>query len=368
MNLTKNFPQFVLEFNRKDLKLLTSDEISEKFTIAFELEMECYDDNIKSFVHEQDLIDELRKKAYSLLKNEKIDFSNNVFFIEEVTSSVDFDDDDKTLDNTLNWEYYKDKNESIIVYYLNIIYQDIFERVDNERMKHSLEEEQLPYLIKKLKKHLPNFYRKYQDQLDCVLDMTLDKGIEVKPKTYIQGINNAIIFLNDFFNDFDQQDYWVFNEKTGLHINIGYKERGIKWNVVKGMFLLKDFSKNNTPFVFKNMSWRVDTSFTDSIFNQVEFNPILMDLSNINETEKYIRKTVNKTMKKLGAKHFGFNTTKLKKDKYIEFRYVGGVIDENLIVNKMIYFCYIVYSMISPEYKRKQYLKNLYKFVDELNV
>ena len=366
MNLVTKFPQFSIEFNRKDLNLITSDEISDRFTIAFEIEMECDDIKIQPIIHEQDLITELRNKAYSLLTNEKIDYSEKIIFIEEVTNACDFDDDDETLDNVLDWELYKDRTEQIIVYYLNIIYQDIFERVDKQRMKGSYEKDFLKYLTNKVKEHLPNLWNKYRENLECVMDMTLDRGIEIKQKPYIQGINNAIIFLNDFFEDFNNQNYWKFTDKTGLHINIGYIKRGVEWNMVKGMVLLNDLKRDTIPFVYKDMIWRMNTNFTDSIFNQLETDKSLIDLTDIDETERYLTKLINRTMKKFGPKHFGFNISRIKTDKYVEFRYLGGIIDENLIVNKMLYFCYIVYLMTTPDYKRKEYLKALYKFVDNL--
>ena len=366
MNFITKLPKSMLEFNPKDVKIITSGEISELFTIAFEIEMECDDSKVQSIVHEQDLITELRNKAYSLLTNEKVDFSEKILFIEEVTEACDFDDDDETLDKVLNWELYKEKIEQVIVYYLNIIYQDIFERIDADRMNTSYEKEHLGYLINKVKEHLPNLWKKYGRNLTCVLDMTLDKGIEVKQRTYLEGIDNAIYFLNDFFEEFNNQNYWKFTNKTGLHVNIGYNKKGTNWNIIKGIMLLNDTNENITPFVYKNMMWRMNTDFTDSIFNQLEVDKTKINLSDIGKTEKYLTNIINKTMKKFGPKHFGFNVSKLKKEKYVEFRYIGGVINENLVINKMLYFCYIVYLMITLDYKRKEYLKALYKFINNL--
>ncbi len=360
-----NFSNFLLEFNRKDLNLITSSDISDKFTIAFELELETTDPKVDAIIHEQDLIDELRDKLSMILKDQKIDYSEKVFFIEELTNLVDFNDDEETIDTTLEWEQYTDKLESIIVYYANTIFQDIYERVEDERSTDYYENHYLVYLKKKVIQHLPVFYKKHNNTLDFVLDLTLDRGIEIKQKTYIQGLNNAVHFLNDFFEDFNKQKYWKFTKKTGLHINIGF-DKGSNWNIVKGMVLLKDVKKDGIPFVFKDMIWRMNTNFTDSIFNQLELDKSKIDLSNIENTEKYMEKIILQTMKKYGFKHFGFNISKIKKEGYVEFRYVGGVVDQNMIINKMLYFCYIVYLMINPEYKRREYLKSLYKYIDEI--
>jgi len=360
-----NFSNFLLEFNRKDLNLITSSEISDKFTIAFELELECDDPKVKPMIHEQDLINELRDKLYSLLDNEKIDYSEKLFFIEELTNSVDFYDEDQTLDVILEWEHYKNKTESIIVYYTSILFQDMLEKVEDLNAEHTYESDQLDYMTSKFSSYLPNFYKKYNHTLTYVLDSTLDRGFEVKQKTYIQSLNSAIIFLNDFFEDFNKQKYWKFTKKTGLHINIGF-EFGVNWNITKGMILLKDIKKDGIPFVFKDMIWRMNTSFTDSVFNQLVLDKSKIDLHNIEKTEDYISKSIEKTLSRFGSKHFGFNISKIKTNNYIEFRYVGGIVSQEMIVNKMLYFCYIVYLMINPSYKRREYLKALYKYIDEI--
>ena len=359
------FDNFLFEFNRKDINLLYSKEVSENFTIAFELEMECDDPEIDPIKHEKDLIKELRNRLFTVLKQEEVDYSEKIFFIEEITIACDFDDDDETLDNVLDPDLYEDETEKLIAFYLTTLYEEMFEEVQEEEEKNSYERSYLGYLIKKVKLHLPNLWKKYKANLDCVLDMTLDKGIEVKQKTYIKGLENAIIFLNDFFNDFNNQDYWKFSKKTGLHINIGYDKKGVKWNTLKGMMLLKDLKKDDIPFVYKDMIWRMNTDFTDSIFNKLEIDRSKIDLTNIKSVETYINNAIKKIIKKFGAKHFAFNITKLQKEKYIEFRYVGGVVNEELIVSKMLYFCYIIYIMTTPEYKRREYLKALYKFVNE---
>lgn len=359
-----NFHNFLFEFNRKDINLIKSEEISNSFTISFEIELECNDDSIPTTIHEKDLIEELRNKLYSLLENENIDYSSKLFFIEELTNSIDFNDEDESLE-ILNWDNYEDNLEVIIVHYASEIFENIFERLDNVGKTLS-EEDKLNYLISKVKEYLPILYNKYEDNLEFVLDPTLDKGIEIKQKTYINGINNSIIFINDFFDSFNKQNYFLFTKKTGLHINIGIDD-DVKWNIVKGMVLLKDIKKDNMPFVYKDITWRMNTDFTDSIFNQLELDKNKIDLTDINKSEEYISNEIEKVFKDVGPKHFAFNISKIKENNYVEFRYVGGNINEEIIINKLLYFCYIVYMMTNPLYKRKEYLKNLYKLFDNLD-
>ena len=234
--------------------MVKSNNFLEQLTIAFELEIECNDPNIKTTIHEDDLIEDIKFKLKSLLKNENIDYSEKIFFIEELINCIDFDDDIETLDNLLNYNNYKDNLESIIVYHASLIYEDAYSQMEMDESDLTTDE-RIIYLKDKVELHLPNFYNKHINDLDFVLDATLDKGIEIKQKTYIDGFNNSILFIDDFFSDFNNQTYWKFTKKTGLHINLGVNDINVDWNITKGMFLLNDYQKD-TPYVYENMKWR----------------------------------------------------------------------------------------------------------------
>jgi hypothetical protein len=77
------------------------------------------------------------------------------------------------------------------------------------------------------------------------VDSSLDRGIEFSPLTYLNSISESIDLINDFYDDFDKQSYWKFTEKTGLHINIGFKEK-MDWNVLKGVLFLSDDPSTST--------------------------------------------------------------------------------------------------------------------------
>ena len=70
-------------------------------------------------------------------------------------------------------------------------------------------------------------------------------------KTYFESINDLIIFISDFYNDYNNQKYWRFTERTGIHINLGIKEKS-NYNFIKGLLFLND--QGDDPFVFKNMA------------------------------------------------------------------------------------------------------------------
>lgn len=361
MKYIKNYNNLILEFNREDVNLITSEEISDSFSISFEIEMECDDMNVNPMVHENELMKEIKSKLFKSLKENKVDYKDKLEFIDSIVGSLDFDDEDKTLDIILNWESYKDKTEKIIIYNLNFIYQDIIDSADDISVSSNIN--QISYMKNKIRMHLPKFYDKYDDSLDYVLDATLNRGIEVKQKTYITGINDAVIFINDFFQEFDKQEYWKFSNRTGIHINIGIIKDDIEWNIIKGMITLRDTIKMDIPFVYKDMIWRMNTNFTGSILDKISINKNKVDLHDINKTEKYLNRIIERYIRKIGPRHFAFNISKIKNYGYVEFRYVGGEVNKDLVMNKMLYFCYIIYCMTDSNYKRKKYLKDLYKYI-----
>ena len=90
-----------------------------------------------------------------------------------------------------------------------------------------------------------------------------------------------------------------------------------------------------------------------------------IDIHNLEESEEILNPFLTKKIDKIGFKNLGFNITKLS-DNYCEFRYTGGEISKDVLIEKVKYFAFVVYCMTNPEYKRKEYIKKLYKFIDTL--
>lgn len=172
------------------------------------------------------------------------------------------------------------------------------------------------------------------------------------------------------------------NERTGLHINIGYENiKTNDFNILKGIVFMADTSKTDLPFVFKDMATRLNSEFTKSTMDKLhqiisEFDNIhrttlintikKIDLHNLSDVEKKFNKLLLNILQGSGKK-YGFNFfDHISKDNYIEYRYVGDSVPEKIVIDKMLYFCYITYLMIDPEYKKKEYYKKLYKFIDNL--
>jgi hypothetical protein len=174
-----------------------------------------------------------------------------------------------------------------------------------------------------------------------------------------------------FFEDFEKQDYWLMTKKTSIHINIGINKENVDWNITKGAILLKDWKKDDEddlPFTFYDIPDRVESGFNTSFLNRLtdttDWKKVKLD--NIKEIEKLFESLFWYLYEEHGDKCFGFNIKHIEKHNYVEFRYVGGTLDYDIMKEKTLYFAHIVYAMTNYEYKRKDYLKKLYKYVDWL--
>lgn len=365
------------EFNIKDISKIKSEEISKNFTIAIEFELETNDrenHDITFEAFDYDDIDEFRKICKKDLPVYNFDIKNadvkkNANFINDIIDMIE---------NYLYLELSSKKLETNIYKLLDPnSYSDETQRNIIigmlKALKSLLLKENREYLEQNVQKFLPNFYKKYHNDLEFVLDSTLERGIEFKPKTYFLGLDKTLNLLTDFFNDFDEQNYWRFTNTTGLHINIGVKDKSYKdFNSLKGLVMLDDYDFKDVPFVFRDMIERLNSKFCTSLKKSLlnladrqksKFDKL--DLHNTKEVEDFFNNYLVNYINKIGVKNFGFNIGYLKTKNYVEYRFVGGQVDKELIISKLLYFCYITYLMTS-DYKQQDYYKKAYKFLEQL--
>lgn len=365
MKYIKSFTNINEEINLRDISQISS-EFDNYFTVSFEFEIETEDrSDIK--LNFSDLDEEISEDVISMIfmdlnLRSRVERKLVKGLIYDVLDHVEGDVISvEIFNNILDDQLAKNEREKEIIRYVK---SAILSFIGIEDLQH---------LKKMVKRKLPNFYRKYSRRLDYVGDATLDRGIEIKPKTYLKSISEGVEMLNDFFTELNSQDYWTLSERTGLHINIGTKDMS-EWNPIKGLLLLNDFSKSEkTPFVFKDMTWRLNNNFCGSLLPSIfsmsenEKQDLLknIDLNDVESCESILNDFLYEKVKIWGIKNFGFNISKLENN-YVEFRYVGGVIDVSTVVEKLKYFAFVVYCMTDRDYKRKEYLKKLYKFVENL--
>lgn len=233
------------------------------------------------------------------------------------------------------------------------------------------------------KKTFKNFYQKYSDKIEFHYDESLKFGLEIVNQ-YFTNINDALQYISDFFEEYNKQDFFKFEKSTSLQVNIGTKDK-LNWDIVKGLVMLSDYDKEwepnytpKVPFVFKDMESRSANLYCKSLKDQIIHNPItpnnekiykeILNSTNIDKIKEGLMEIIKKIVKPNYGRGIGFNMSRILygTDKYVEFRYMGGEnITEEIVREKIKYFCYIIYLMTS-NYKNKDFIHKLFSFVNKI--
>lgn len=346
----------LLEFNNKDkdyIKLHSND-----FTIALEFELETDDmESSGDSVSPGKFIEIAKGNAYQYIKDEGKSNKNMFHLVDEIIDTLDFEDVDENID--LFEEYLDEYPIGFANKLIQVLQADYMTYIISDN---------IDYLIDNFKKNLPNFYKKWNSEIKFELDNTLKRGIEFSMKTYLIGIEDTIELIKDFYKDYNNQKYWFMNERTGIHINIGFTKK-VDWNIIKGILMISDYGE--AAFTFKNMKWRQKSFYTNSILpvlkKELDSSKIMKStgFADIKSTEDELSSYVLKLMNEFGYKNFGFNVTRISGYNYVEFRYPGGDIPKDVLIDKLYYFCYVATLMIDKDFKRREYLKKLYKFISD---
>jgi len=247
-------------------------------------------------------------------------------------------------------------------------------------------------LFNRYKKSFPVFSEKYKDRISLHYDETVPQGIEIVNSTFdkdtypdtqhrpFETVTEAEEFLRTFFTDFRNQNNWIFNKKTSIHVNIGAKNNP-RWNAIKGIIMLSD------DYAFKGLEDRKTSHYCKSLKTklhdflvkyfknpthywrkQVLLEPFETNIDKIENgiTEILLRRG-NIVNKGLDRTH-GLNLSNIlteEDNKYVEFRHIGGPnVTEEMILEKIKYFCYVVYLMTS-DYRNKDYTRKLFSFMNK---
>jgi len=241
--------------------------------------------------------------------------------------------------------------------------------------------------------YFPNFMDKYENNLKFEEDGSLKCGIEFSMDNppYMVGLETAIEYLEDFFDEYDDQSYFTFTTSTGLHTNVGYlNEEGSpveNYNLFKGLtFLNHRYATKGVGFPKREFSkWAGDLkepamkniqSFLERLpeEEQQEGRPLtkkgFMKLylsRNFDELSDILSSRVLDAALTKGSKSIGFNVNYTKRRNYVEFRYPGNL-DPTLesMTKALLYYAFIIKTMADPDYKKKEYLKDLVGFINNL--
>ena len=213
-----------------------------------------------------------------------------------------------------------------------------------------------------IKTNFSNFFQKYFDVLEFHEEESVPCGVELVSLPFT-SLKNTKDYIQLFFQDYEKQDKWFFTDKTSIHINIGSRKRpkSREWKIVKGVIMLSD------DYTFKNIESRKTSGWCKSVKDEVIFQ--LRDKKikeeDIKEIEKIIENIIKKMFEQKKNKQYSMNFSKLFTKGYVEFRPVGGLLNESIVIDKMMYFVYCVYLMTSS-YKEQEYHEELLKFIQSL--
>ena len=95
--------------------------------------------------------------------------------------------------------------------------------MENRRTRNDEYSCDIESLEEAMEEYFPNFMEKYSPNLKFEEDVSLSCGIEFSSDNppYITGLDAALEYLNDFFEEYNKQDFFRFDDTTGLHTNIG---------------------------------------------------------------------------------------------------------------------------------------------------
>jgi len=247
------YPETNKEVNRalgfvRDQVLLdmSRGKIGYRFDDTYKLPKKKLEENEEKMFAENDT-SKMRKKPLMKLHQKYVTWTWVDYFIDNLISLIDIDDEDVT-DKRINKAWETDVDDYIATLVLK-----------NTQMQ--LYTQNMGFLIDKLKKYMPNFYKKYNSTFKYELEGDPDKKriLEFSNKTYLGSLNECFEQVDDFYEEFERQDFWKMDMKrTALHVNVGVNEANAEWNPLKGLMLMSDINRDKkTPFVFTDIMWRL---------------------------------------------------------------------------------------------------------------
>ena len=242
-------------------------------------------------------------------------------------------------------------------------------------------------------KYLPNMWKKYGSRMEGTEDLSLleKHHTELKFGTYLLGMDSAMEFLDDFFADFDKQDNFYFGQETGLHTNIGMEILSKRFNTFKALLFLSEEERpgktGEIPFAYKGIESRYNEQKWSAPRKNKTFLYIKKYLEDAPDTSggrfreslavaykennvalmnQLLSSIVDMHTINLYVKNYGLNLHYIRDRGYIEFRYPGHIIKKETLKNLTLYYGHIVKCALDPEYKKEEYAKKLYGFVEGL--
>lgn len=232
--------------------------------------------------------------------------------------------------------------------------------------------------------YLPNFWKKWGDEMTSVNDESLPHGhgIELKMTSHIRGLQTAMDYIELFYNDFNKQSNFSFSDDTGLHTNVSIDLSDKKFNLMKGLlFLSEETTKGASSVAYRGIESRFSAGWSSGIKKEMfrtlkseidknddkkTYLKMLYKTNNFDKITDYLNEAINDQKHRFGVKSYGFNMHYTNSRGYIEFRYPGGEVNEKDLKELTLYYSFIVKNCLDSEYKKEDYKIKLIKFLNEV--
>ena len=247
--------------------------------------------------------------------------------------------------------------------------------------------------------HLPNFMAKYASDIKLEEDASLapDPHVEFSMDypAYITGLEEALEYLETFFTDFENQDNFFMDNRTGLHTNVGILDEDDDpiedYDLMKAMLFLnhefatkgfesrrysgwagdikKDAINHIATLVQNEVAQEVRPGIWKTTGDNKETTSVIKDLTerDFDAVKKALSNAVEASTRYTSPKQMGFNIKHLPYRKYVEFRYPGhDALNYEIMRNATLYYAHIIKLSTDPQYKNDEYMKKLVGFVNNL--
>ena len=247
--------------------------------------------------------------------------------------------------------------------------------------------------------HLPNFMAKYASDIKLEEDASLapDPHVEFSMDypAYITGLEEALEYLETFFTDFENQDNFFMDNRTGLHTNVGILDEDDDpiedYDLMKAMLFLnhefatkgfesrrysgwagdikKDAINHIATLVQNEVAQEVRPGIWKLTGDNKETTSVIKDLTerDFDAVKKALSNAVEVSTRYTSPKQMGFNIKHLPYRKYVEFRYPGhDALNYDIMRNATLYYAHIIKLSTDPQYKNDEYVKKLVGFVNNL--
>ena len=247
--------------------------------------------------------------------------------------------------------------------------------------------------------HLPNFMAKYASDIKLEEDASLapDPHVEFSMDypAYITGLEEALEYLEIFFTDFENQDNFFMDNRTGLHTNVGILDEDDDpiedYDLMKAMLFLnhefatkgfesrrysgwagdikKDAINHIATLVQNEVAQEVRPGIWKLTGDNKETTSVIKDLTerDFDAVKKALSNAVEVSTRYTSPKQMGFNIKHLPYRKYVEFRYPGhDALNYDIMRNATLYYAHIIKISTDPQYKNDEYMKKLVGFINNL--